>query len=265
MLSSQFKSIIFIGLLLLIVPVTQSLSANMSSSSPNANTLFALNLECTVRPESRDGWLKQIKEDQLRSRRDEPDCLQFVLGQDVDDENTFYLFELYRNANAFQHHCQTPHFKAYNSFVEANQPFVSEPKLFFYHPLEEEDTGLSTTKRPIHKNAFGLNVSLYPKASVRSEFLEVISNNKKGTDTTEPLALQYTYGEATVASGETSAEKYDGNKAFHFHEQYSGDNHGKEGFDAHANAPHFAVWEDFVGTDPFDKAPEVSFFHILES
>ena len=85
----------------------------------------------------------------------------------------------------------------------------------------------------------------------------MISNNKKGTDTTEPLALQYTYGEATVATG--------GSPVFHFHEQYKGDNLGKEGFDAHAKTPHFAAWEDFVKTDPFQKPPEVFFFHILES
>jgi len=99
--------------------------------------LFALNVECKIRPEIRGDWLKEIKEDQLCYRRDEPDCLQFVLGQDVDDENTFYLFELYRNANAFRYHGQTPHFQAYASFVETSQPFMEEPRLCFYYPLEE--------------------------------------------------------------------------------------------------------------------------------
>ncbi|CAJ1970223.1 unnamed protein product [Cylindrotheca closterium] len=250
--------LISIAILLLLSPTTQSLTA---SSSTKDSALFALNLQCKVRPEIRDEWLKQIKEDQLCSRRDEPECLQFVLGQDVDDENAFYLFELYRNKEAFQHHGQTPHFQFYNDFVETSQPYVGEPKLFFYHPTEETD---STTKRPIHKDSFGLNVNLYPKASVLNDFLKVISENKKGTDTTEPLALQYTYGKATNAPGEPELDSDNKNMAFHFHEQYSGDNHGKEGFDAHASAPHFAAWEDFVTTDPFDKAPEVSFFHILE-
>mmetsp|Transcript_4915 Transcript_4915/g.11698 ORF Transcript_4915/g.11698 Transcript_4915/m.11698 type:complete len:262 (-) Transcript_4915:561-1346(-) len=260
MFSLFSKSIILSALVrvLLISPTTQSLTISTTSSTKK-NSLFALNLQCTVRPEIRNEWLKHIQEDQLCSRRDEPGCLQFVLGQDVDDENTFYLFELYTNSEAFQDHCKTPHFEVYDKFVETKQPFIGEPKLCFYHPLDEDG---KTSKRPIQKNTFGLNVNLYPKASVRKDFLKVISDNKKGTDNTEPLALQYTYGEATHGPGEPELDG--SNQAFHFHEQYSGDNHGKEGFDAHASAPHFVAWEEFVTTDPFDKAPEVFFFHILE-
>ncbi|CAJ1970224.1 unnamed protein product [Cylindrotheca closterium] len=273
----------------LVFPTTQSLTISSSSSSTsttkrtiNSDSLFALNLQCKVRPEIRNEWLKQIQEDQLCSRRDEPDCLQFVLGQGVDDENAFYLFELYRNKEAFQHHGQTPHFQIYNNFIESSQPYIGEPEVCFYHPLEETD---STTKRSIQKNSFGLNVNLYPKASVRNDFLKAISDNKKGTDTTEPLALQYFYGEATNAPGQpeldgdtttstststtststsTTSTSTTSTKPFYLHEQYSGDNHGKEGFDAHASSPHFAAWEDFVATDPFEKAPEVFFFRILE-
>jgi quinol monooxygenase YgiN len=129
--------------------------------------------------------------------------------------------------------------------------------------MEEVDC---TTKRPIQKNTIGLNVNLYPKANVRNDFLRAIADNKKGTDTTEPLALQYFYGEATNAPGgpELPVDAWGGTKPFYLHEQYSGDNHGKEGFDAHASSPHFAAWEDFVATDPFEKDPEVFFFHILE-
>jgi len=207
-----------------------------------------------------------MQNDRLCSRRDEPGCLQFVLGQDVDDENTFYLFELYTNSQAFQDHCKTPHFGAYVSFVESKIPYVGEPEFSFYHPLDEEaNSSSSPTKRPIQKQAFGVNVNLYPKASVRDDFLEVISDNKKGTDTTEPLALQYTYGEATAAPGAPEVDENKMKNVFHFHEEYSGENHGKEGFDAHASAPHFVAWEDFAATDPFDKSPEVSFFRVLES
>jgi len=125
----------------------------------------------------------------------------------------------------------------------------------------------SAIKQPIHKNAFGLNVNLYPKASVQSEFLEVISNNKKSTETMEPLALQYTYSKATVAPDKPPSSDSDisNNLAeFHFHEQYAGENHDREGFDAHAKTPHFADWEDFANTDPFEKPPELFFYYILE-
>ena len=104
---------------------------------------------------------------------------------------------------------------------------------------------------------------MFPKSQVRDEFLTVIKNNKKGTDTTEPLALQYTFGEST--SGGIAGLPDGIPNTFHFHEQYMGDNHGKEGFEAHQQAPHFADWETFVGTDPFTKPPEVFLFKILEN
>ena len=143
--------------------------------------------------------------------------------------------------------------------MKAEEPFVHAPEICFYHPLEEGGD-ISEKKRAIHKGAFGLNVNLYPKESVRDEFLSVISNNKKGTDEKEELALQYTYGESTTVEGMAKGIP----NTFHFHEQYTGKDHGKEGFDAHADTYHFAMWEEFVGTDPFEKDPEVYFFRILE-
>ena len=38
---------------------------------------------------------------------------------------------------------------------------------------------------------------------------------------------------------------------------------GKEGFDAHTQAPHFAVWEAFAATEPFTAEPEVCFFETM--
>lgn len=147
----------------------------------------------------------------------------------------------------------------YCDFVTAEEPFVEPPEICFYHPREENDDA-ATTKRDVRKETFGLNVNLYPKASVRDEFLRVISDNKKGTDSVEELALQYTYGESVTVDGiaEGSAN------TFHFHEQYTGKDHGKEGFEAHASMPHFAAWEEFVEADPFEKDPEVFFFKIIE-
>jgi quinol monooxygenase YgiN len=244
--------------------------ASSLSSAPTA-PMLALNYRCTVKPEKRDVWLSNIRDDQQCTRRDEPGNLQFVIGQDVDDPNTFYLHEEFADVAAFQAHCNTPHFARYSAFCDNEQPFLGEPEILFFHPLEEVEKdgadGKTKTKkkRPIHKDAFGLNVNLYPKVTVREEFLKVISNNKKGTDTTEPLALQYTYGESTTVPGiGTPSPTSSPSNVFHFHEQYTGSNHGKEGFEAHASAPHFAAWEEFEGTDPFEKPPEVFFFYILE-
>jgi quinol monooxygenase YgiN len=178
------------------------------------------------------------------------------------------VHEEYTNISALKNHLNTAHFAKYNDFVQSKQPLEGIDVCFF-HPREENEDTL-TKKRPVHKDSFALNVNLYPKSNVRQEFLKVISNNKKGTDETEVLALQYTYGESIgidvkAEGSEMTATIVEGSaNTFHFHEQYTGENNGKEGFDAHATMPHFAAWEEFVGTDPFEKDPEVFFFKILE-
>ena len=182
-----------------------------------------------------------------------------MIGQDTEDENTFYFHEEFVNCEAFQEHMETEHFKVYNAFVNEEEPFEEPPVICLYN-LREENDDVVTKKRGVHKESFGLNVNLYPKASVRDDFLKVISDNKQGTDTIEELALQYTYGESTTIDGISEGSA----NTFHFHEQYTGKDHGKEGFDVHASMPHFAAWEEFVQTDPFEKDPEVFFFKIIE-
>ncbi|GAB5359089.1 hypothetical protein AAMO2058_000514400 [Amorphochlora amoebiformis] len=92
---------------------------------------------------------------------------------------------------------------------------------------------------------FCVNVNLYVKPDRREEFLACIRNNKRGTEGTEALALEYTWGESMEEKN-----------TFHFQEKYI----GKEGFEAHQKAPHFAVWEKFAKSDPFTKPPEVFLF-----
>jgi len=225
-----------------------------SSSTSDAGPPFALNAKMSIRPEIREAWLKQLKDNQMCTRRDEEGNLQFSISEDVETPNTFYLHEQFVDEPAFNAHAGSPHFKRYDEFCQAEKPFSpeGEPELYFFSPLEE-GADWADEKRVIAKTAFCITVNLYPKSELREEFLKVIVANKKGTDGTEPLALQYTFGEST---GESNT--------FHFHEQYSGGEDGKEGFDAHAGSPHFADWETFAGTDPFAKSPEVYFSKVIE-
>lgn len=236
---------------LFVIALCAVLSTTHGLSQPKIAP-FALNVKVSVLPSHRDEWLKQIKRDQKCSRRDEDGCLQFTLSEDVDKPNTFYLHKQYANRRAFLAHTQTSHFKHYDEWCKNAQPLDGEPELFMFRPLDEGEDW-AQGKRDIPKSAYCVTVNLYPKEEVRDEFLKVISANKKGTDKTEPLALQYTYGESTSKAN-----------VFHFHEQYTGGDGGKEGFDAHASAPHFKDWESFAGTDPFVKEPEVFFSRVIE-
>ncbi len=52
------------------------------------------------------------------SVRDEPGCFRFDINQDLENQNRFYLYEVYRDAAAFEAHRETPHFKKWLATVE---------------------------------------------------------------------------------------------------------------------------------------------------
>ena len=95
---------------------------------------------------------------------------------------------------------------------------------------------------------FCLNVKLCIKPERRVEFIECIQNNQKGTLQTEPLAIEYVWGEDT-------SEPH----TFHFFEKYE----GRQGFEAHQSTPHFAAWEEFASTEPFTSPPVVQFYEEM--
>lgn len=90
-----------------------------------------------------------------------------------------------------------------------------------------------------------LNVELKVQPERRDEFLECIRNNQDNTLASEPLAVTYLFGE-----DETTPN------TFHFFEQYR----GVEGFNAHTQTEHFAVWETFASSEPFTAPPRVAFY-----
>ena len=141
------------------------------------------------------------------------------------------------------------------SFCEAFFSLTADPKRTFgTRNTEHRGAVLSSTAADgvapdSAPSIVALNVILRVKPEAREKFLAVILNNQRGTlnKELEPMALEYVFGE-------------DDNEpnTFHFHEKYI----GEEGIEAHKAAPHFAVWEDFVQTDPFTASPEVYKFTI---
>lgn len=95
---------------------------------------------------------------------------------------------------------------------------------------------------------FCLNVKLCIKPERRDEFLECIRDNQAGTLGTEPLALEYVFGEDA-----------DEPNTWHFYEKYV----GRAGFEAHQATPHFAAWEAFAATGPFTSPPVVKFYQEM--
>ena len=48
----------------------------------------------------------------------EPDCLLFNIVQNAEDSNCLHLYEVYKDADAFERHKETPHFQTWIKTVE---------------------------------------------------------------------------------------------------------------------------------------------------
>lgn len=167
--------------------------------------------------------------------------MQFVVGQDVKDPNKFYLHEEYESRTD-NPNVKTTYLDEVITLLETGA-FATFPVSNEFDLLHEGHPEKVTNV----KGAVCLNVELCIKPEVRDQFLDVIRNNKAGSDD-EPLCRQYSWGE----------DIYDPNK-FHFHEQYV----GEEGLAAHFEGDHFKVWEEFAASDPFVRPPRVEKFTVL--
>lgn len=72
--------------------------------------MLALVVTIHVKPEYRQQFIEAMLDDARGSVQKEPGCLLFHVIQDESDPNCIYLYEAYRDAQAFEHHTRTPHF-----------------------------------------------------------------------------------------------------------------------------------------------------------
>lgn len=78
------------------------------------------------------------------SVRDEPQCYRFDINQDEEVPTRFYLYEVYKDEAAFQHHLKTPHFLAWKEQVEPW--FVGELNIIRMSTIFPSDTGWNAQK-----------------------------------------------------------------------------------------------------------------------
>ena len=178
-------------------------------SSIHNNNPLCINMKYSIKPECRDDFLSMILQQQKETLSKET-TLQYVVGEDVSTPNTFYIHQQYSGDDA-----HTP--KEVNNDWFTNDD--DQPIIEYYYSHH-------TPQHIPIRSAYCVHVELYINPSVLPEFTKVIQNNSFGSNNNEPLCLQYVYGEST-----TTPHK------FIFHEEYTGDNDGKDGFDAHRNAP----------------------------
>ncbi len=87
---------------------------------------FAVVVSIKLKPGMGAQFKPHILKNAAASKREEPDCHRFDVVVAEDSPDTFYFYEEYTNAAAFDTHHGMPHYKA---FRQATDEMVSERKV----------------------------------------------------------------------------------------------------------------------------------------
>ena len=87
--------------------------------------MFAIFATINIKPGLADEFAQAGLADAQGAVRDEPGCFRFDILRDAENPNRFYLYEVYRDAAAFEAHQETPHFKTWLS--TAREMFDGKP------------------------------------------------------------------------------------------------------------------------------------------
>ena len=80
--------------------------------------MYSIFVTINVKQEHLEPFTEASFGDAQGSVRDEPGCFRFDILQDKSLPTRFYLYEVYRDEEAFQAHLETPHYKLWRDTVE---------------------------------------------------------------------------------------------------------------------------------------------------
>ena len=104
--------------------------------------MFGKLFRVTIKAEKRQDFIQFIERDTDEAERLEPGTLRFDLYQDPADVNSFYIYEAYRNEDAFSYH------KDNNSFYKRWDSEVKEMMECPQHDFFERDAVCSFSSSP---------------------------------------------------------------------------------------------------------------------
>jgi autoinducer 2-degrading protein len=76
---------------------------------------FAVIVQAEIEPD-RMGVFLELIETNAKETRKEPGCIRFDVLRSQDADNMFFFYELYRNADAIDHHKKQPHYNLWADF-----------------------------------------------------------------------------------------------------------------------------------------------------
>lgn len=77
--------------------------------------MFVITVEFTIKPAHIAEFMPAMIANAKASLDNEPGCHQFDVCVAVDDPNRIFLYEIYADRAAFDHHLATLHFKAFDA------------------------------------------------------------------------------------------------------------------------------------------------------
>jgi autoinducer 2-degrading protein len=80
--------------------------------------MYSIFVTINVKPEHIETFKEASLGDAQGSTRDEPGCFRFDMHQDPDISSRFYLYEVYRDEEAFEAHLEAPHFIEWRDTVK---------------------------------------------------------------------------------------------------------------------------------------------------
>lgn len=79
--------------------------------------MFVVTVQFKIHPGREAAFLSRVSEQARDSLAREDDCLQFDVATPADRQDEVFLYEIYRDAAAFQAHLASAHFKAFDAAV----------------------------------------------------------------------------------------------------------------------------------------------------
>ncbi len=77
--------------------------------------MFVVAVNFRINPEYLEAFMPNMRENARLSVELEPGCHQFDVCTDPERPDEVFLYELYDDAAAFQHHLQSDHFKSFDA------------------------------------------------------------------------------------------------------------------------------------------------------
>src|SRR3712207_4513829 len=103
--------------------------------------MLAMWVKGRIKPEGGERCLEAIEVGALGSEQDEPGCLRFNVLQDLQDENVYYFYEVYKDEAALEAHRTMPHYQTWRAVADVLDGPTEATRTQSVFPKEREYWG----------------------------------------------------------------------------------------------------------------------------